>query len=400
MNQGSFHLPNSLTKLGSLGSTASVPPTLLPFFFGATSASSDGGVIAGHSLTARDGIHAFRWSQATGMADLGTFGSLGVNNRSNATGMSRDGAVIVGDDKISESSSFAFRWTNAANMVHLAPTNCIVRAVNGDGSVVAGLITTPTGHHVFRWSAATNMVDLGTLGGPESLVGGLSRDGSVLVGRSDLSSSFTPPPRRAFRWTSTTGMVDLGTLGGQDSNATATNNDGSVVVGDSNTVQTINTHAFRWTPATGMADLGTLGGDISSAKGVSSDGSVVVGTGSVVIGGALHLHAFRWTSATGMVDLGSFGDDNQVMEITGMSGDGSVIVGHAKPTTSAIVKRAYRWTSVTGMQDLNDLLSRAGVDMTGISLQVSGVSENGKVMFGLGNFPDAMGMPYIAQIDA
>ena len=83
-----------------------------------------------------------------------------------------------------------------------------------------------------------------------------------------------------------------------------------------------------------------------------------------------------------------------------MSGDGSAIVGHAMPTTSAIAKRAYRWTSVTGMQDLNNLLSRAGVDMTGISLQVSGVSENGKVMFGLGNFPDAMGMPYIAQIDA
>jgi hypothetical protein len=54
------------------------------------------------------------------------------------------------------------------------------------------------------------------------------------------------------------------------------------------------------------------------------------------------------------------------------------------------------------MQDLtlNNLLSRAGVDMTGVSLQVSGVSENGKVMFGLGNFSDAMGMPYIAQIDA
>src|ERR1700740_514947 len=83
MSQESFHLPNSLTELGSLGGAASVPPTLLPFFFGATSASSDGGVIAGHSLTPRDGIHAFRWSQATGMADLGAFGSLGVNNRSN-----------------------------------------------------------------------------------------------------------------------------------------------------------------------------------------------------------------------------------------------------------------------------------------------------------------------------
>src|SRR5262249_579599 len=128
--------------------------------------------------------------------------------------------------------------------------------------------------------------------------------------------------------------------------------------------------------------------------------SVVVGTGSVVIGGALHLHAFRWTSATGMVDLGPFGDDNQVMEITGMSGDGSVIVGHAMRTTTPIPKPAYRSTSLTRMQGLNNLVSRAGVDMTGISLQVSGVSENGKVMFGLGNFPDAMGMPYIAQIDA
>ena len=110
------------------------------------------------------------------------------------------------------------------------------------------------------------------------------------------------------------------------------------------------------------------------------------------------LHAFRWTSATGMVDLGTLGDENRVIEIMGMSADGSVIVGNAMRTTSAVARRPYRWTSATGMQDLNALLAGAGVNMTGITLtHAAGISENGAVIFGVGNFPESVAMPYIAD---
>jgi probable HAF family extracellular repeat protein len=50
----------------------------------------------------------------------------------------------------------------------------------------------------------------------------------VVVGEATDGSGFW----RAFRWTAATGMVDIGTLGGPESAAYATNKDGSVIVGD------------------------------------------------------------------------------------------------------------------------------------------------------------------------
>lgn len=381
----------SVTKLGTLGGTADVPEGFLPFFFGATAVTNTG-VVIGHSRTPRDGIHAFRWTRAGGMVDLGTLGTAGSNNRSLASGISADGSVVIGNDLR------GFRWTAETGMIFLnaSPSSALFALrVSGDGAVVAGQTGTSVGQHAFRWTATGGTVELGTLGGNESLVRGMSRDGRVIVGTSGLRTDLTPSPRHAFRWTGATGMADLGTLGGQDSEATGTSDDGSVVVGSSNTVSTLDTHAFRWTAATGMVDLGTLGGDVSQAALVSRDGSVVAGHSPAASPGR---RAFRWTSATGMVDLGTLDDDNHVIEVTGMSGDGSVIVGHAMRGTSSVTKRPYRWSAATGMRELNGLLASTNVDMTGIELkQVTGLSDNGRFMVGLCTFAGTVGMPYIVD---
>ncbi len=115
---------------------------------------------------------------------------------------------------------------------------------------------------------------LGVLpGGDMSEAYAVSADGQVVVGVSlDTSGSAAT----AFRWTAATGMVSLGTLGGNRSYAHGVSADGSVVVGYS--YDTANRfRAYRW--ANGTMEALPMPSDVrwSTAYGVSADGSVVVG---------------------------------------------------------------------------------------------------------------------------
>ncbi len=67
--------------------------------------SADGSVIVGESSG-----HAFRWTAAYGLQDIGTLGSPWAT----AYGVSADGAVIVGmSPRSMYGPSKAFRWTKA-----------------------------------------------------------------------------------------------------------------------------------------------------------------------------------------------------------------------------------------------------------------------------------------------
>jgi probable HAF family extracellular repeat protein len=95
-------------------------------------------------------------------------------------------------------------------------------------------------------------------------------DGATVVGWATVAMF------RAFRWTPATGMQDLGTLGGSMSEAYGVSADGAVIVGYA--VDYLDRmRAFRWTEATGMQDLGTFGGAYGAATDVSADGRVIVG---------------------------------------------------------------------------------------------------------------------------
>ncbi|MDH6249859.1 putative HAF family extracellular repeat protein, partial [Polynucleobacter sphagniphilus] len=119
---------------------------------------------------------------------------------------------------------------------------------------------------------AQSMSDLGTLGGTNTSANGVSADGSVIVGYSQITGDSA---EHAFKYTGTT-MSDLGTLGGTYSSANGGSADGSVIVGYSYITGNNASHAFKYSGGT-MSDLGTLGGTNSSANGVSADGSVIVG---------------------------------------------------------------------------------------------------------------------------
>lgn len=212
----------------------------------------------------------------------------------------------------------------------------------------------------------SGITDLGGLnGGTFSWGYGVSADGSVGVGKSQDSPG--GPFTRAFRWTQGGGLQSLGALnGGNNSVAYAASSDGSVIVGGAEDGAAGNdTRAFRWTQAAGMTSLGPLS---SEATGVSADGSVIVGW-------ATGLGAFRWTQATGMTSLGVLNGGLQ-SRANAISADGLVIVGGAGNGAAGNQTTAFRWTQTAGMTSLGYLNG-------GPESEAYAVSSDGSIIVGI-----------------
>ena len=146
----------------------------------------------------------------------------------------------------------------------------------------------------------------------------ISRDGSVAVGSSSSEGSQDAP--ETFRWTQALGIKGIGSLPVTgdlhfSSSPGGVSADGSVIVGrslccnDPNLGTTVQ-EAFRWTEETGMEGLGWLPGfdptiSRSRALDVSNDGSVIVGSTAEYVDDfiATTVSAFRWTREDGMVEL-------------------------------------------------------------------------------------------------
>jgi probable HAF family extracellular repeat protein len=254
--------------------------------------------------------------------------------------------------------------------------------VSADGGVVVGRAVDASLGNVpraFRWTASDGLVAIGLSplssayagASPEqlySIATAVSGDGRVIVGFA--GTTLVTSDERAFRWTQADGMVDLGDRAA----ALAVNRDGTVVVGE------WDHRAFRWTQAGGMVSIGFLnGGSSAKATGVSADGSVIVGVARD--GAAANAtRAFRWTEASGMVSLGVLnGGDHSLAN--GISSNGTTIVGIAKDGTSGGQFRAFRWTADSGIQSL-------GVLNRGTFSEALAVSSDGKVVVGTSNVGD------------
>lgn len=280
--------------------------------------SGNGTVVVGYAVDAASVDHAFRWTAATGMQDLGNLGVPGAE----AYAANLDGSVVVGTshDGSPGLGYHAFRWTASGGMQALPIANGW--DVSADGAVVVGGAV---------WTQSGGIQPpLGTLGGCCTQALGVSSDGSVLTGWSTNASGFL----HAFRWTSATGLQDLGTIGGTESIGQDAAANGAVVVGQARDKDGF-WHAVNWTAASGMRDLGTLGGPMSAAYRVSDDGSVIVGT-SLTTSSSVSNHAFRWTTTRQMQDLqqellnaGVTAVQNWILfTANDVSADGTVIVGY------------------------------------------------------------------------
>ncbi|MCP5346123.1 MAG: hypothetical protein R3F41_00955 [Gammaproteobacteria bacterium] len=248
--------------------------------------------------------HAYVFeSETESFQDLGAFSDIGF---SYGTAVNVDGSVVAGSASLAVDGEGAgldilhgFRWTESSGMVDLGslagPTGTS-RAfdINGDGAVIVGESKIPSGEiHAFRWTEQSGLEDLGAVGTGRSVATAVTYSGDVIVGGSG----------NAVRWTEATGMIDLGAPdGATNSIATGVSNSGAIVVGNYDNVRLdINTDGiaefsgttrpFRWTDdglgGHGMMDLQELlqlqgvdftGFTLISADGVSEDGQFIFGS--------------------------------------------------------------------------------------------------------------------------
>ena len=218
----------------------------------------------------------------------------------------------------------------------------------------------------------------------------VSADGSTIVGRGT-------PVQRAWRLDDQFNTIFLGDQqgGGDLSTARAVSADGSVVVGRVHT--TSGAEAFRWTNATGlMVGLGDLPGGAfeSDAWGVSHDGTVVVGYG-VSPGGTLSgAEAFRWqltdplTGTGEMIGLGDLPGGDSTSAATGVSADGTVIVGAsssaASDAYSLFATEAFRWALTDPVTGAGTMIGLWDLSGGGFNSFATAVSADGTTVVGRG----------------
>lgn len=306
--------------------------------------------------------------------------------------ISADGSTVVGYSQ-SASGQEAFRWTRSEGIEGLGdlPGGTFRRAldVNRDGDVIVGWGQTASGTQPVRWTRATGTAGLsGTVGSAS----GVSGDGSVIVGTRQLFGSDPAWYFEAYRWTAEGGVQGLAGAFGQpyhDSSARDISGDGLVIVGEAAT--SAGREAFRWTAQIGFQGLGDLpGGMYSSATDISNDGSTIVGWSTSA--GDLNDIAFRWTAEGGMESLGVLPGKGGSVPMD-VSGDGSIVIGRS-------LDAAFIWDEARGMRSLQDVLeSEHGLALGEWRLfEATGISADGSTIVGYGFNPSGQVEGWIAVI--
>lgn len=213
----------------------------------ATGVSADGSVVVGlfsknEAVNGKkdDQDHIFMWTKKSGVVDIGAI--LGDSEISNL-GVSADGSVIFGTFTPRSPGLqpvHAFVWTKTSGTTVIdAPNSRFTEAgsITANGSMLVG--TDETGHHAFIWSKTSGFKVLNKW---TSAGYGISSDGSTIVGQMEDSKGL----HHAFVWTQTSGMRDLGTLGGNDAELLGISADGSKAIGRYIAPTDGFSHAFIW----------------------------------------------------------------------------------------------------------------------------------------------------------
>jgi len=142
----------------------------------AADVSADGSIVVGSSQFPEPDINPvfvepFRWSAGTGMVGIG---QLSGANVSSASGVSADGSVVVGQSAFFDFSAGglewnrAFRWSEATGMLDLGAlpgdVYSAASATSADGSVIVGFSSSSSSgnaqRRAFIWDTAHGMRSL------------------------------------------------------------------------------------------------------------------------------------------------------------------------------------------------------------------------------------------------
>lgn len=332
---------------------------------------------------------------ATSSTLCAQFHNLGDGNA--VTGLSLDGSAATGTNPAEY-----FIWTEASGVTgiggQVAGNGIGGQAkISDDGTRVSGTTLNPASgqFEMSRYDTGTgSWTPLGGIGafctggpGDETSSGwGISGDGSSVVG---LGWFEFCGPAHAVQYTDASGTTnDLGsTVVDRSSRANATNKDGTVVVGWQD-----GTSGFRqaavWENGVQTLISTAAGDELSEAQDVSGDGQWVVGGGSF----ANDFEPWIWSESTGVQSLGLDCPGCFMPRgfATGVSDDGSVVVGFARGFSGPPIV-GFIWTEDTGSVPLNDYVAGLGIDTGGFDFaQPLAISGDGRTIGGaggLGFFP-------------
>ena len=283
-----------IDDLGSVGGNFTLPTDI-----------NDAGDVVGSVQTATFDFHAFLYTDAGGLRDLGTFGgdhwsqASTINNRGHLTAMRTNndgsvGAFLYGDDI----GTIAVSGLPGALRTLVAGLN--------DADQVTGTSVGTSVSQTFVWTAATGAQPIGSAGGIVFSGGPINIHGQIALNALVNTDPFSPV-YHAFRFTPGVGMLDLGTLGGSSRTLSvpySINADGDVVGYSYDPASGGGMKPFLYTDRGRMVALGSLGGTQTIPNDINDSGAIV---GDATPPGS-SLHAFLNTPAAGLVDLNSLID--------------------------------------------------------------------------------------------
>jgi probable HAF family extracellular repeat protein len=307
---------------------------------------NNGGLIVGQSqngsidpLTGTPEVRSVLWRKGQ-IIDLGTLGG----NASNASAIN-DRGQVVGAATNATLDPFASAPQGACKVL---PSTLSCSGSTFSFNSLFSNSTTET--HAVLWQHGF-MLDLGTLGGPDSTAW-FTNDCGEVAGWSYNSFVANPstgtPTVDPFLWSPDDGkMTDLGSLGGTFGAPFFLNNRGQVV-GISNLPGDTVAHPFLWTKFEGMKDMGTLGGTFGFPTWISGTGKVV---GASNIAGDQDNHAFLWSQGV-MTDLGTVGTDHGSEAFT-INSQGQIV---GDSGSYGVDLHGFLWEADGPMVDLNELV--------------------------------------------
>ena len=262
--------------LGTLGGTSSYAADI-----------NGGNAVVGWSETAAGTTHAFRWTAAGGMVDLGTLPGDAISR-----------AVAVLDDGVQDGgrilgvSGDGSRWTpvvwSSSGSISALPiplisgmTIALPTGFNARGDVVGS--DAGGFQHGWVWSEADGKYDLSANvqgGSNEGSASAVTASGLVVLTSRAFTCKRTPECWRTYLWTQTTGYGSLGTPG-NDSEANVTGlalNETGTVAGWVTSGGASGTTPYRWELGKGftlLANYSTGASHYGYATDVNSNGTVV-----------------------------------------------------------------------------------------------------------------------------
>ena len=304
------------------------------------------------------------------------------------------GHVVVGYG-VSE----AIRWPVGSQVQSLGLpsgyTGSNAACVSYDGGAIAGNVGNATINSAYRWTQSSGLIPIQDF--PYAI--GMSSDGSTIVGTDMVTASTL-----AVRWTAAGGVQNFGALAGVpipggNNNiriANAATADGSKIFGFAEVQMTIEMNPeyrytpFVWDAVNGARVLRDFTGSVFSGNitDTNASGDILCGLRLPPFGEPNVARLFRWTAASGYQVFDFVGSTNGVRPQ--MTADGSTIVSGAN-----------YWSQSGGMRLLTSVLSDAGCNFTGWTLQGAvDISADGRTIVGNGLNPLGQQQGWVATIPA